>query len=76
MSDTNRLRLTMPSPQMRAVYVMAIVFGFLGTLFVMQFHEPPEAARGALNIMLGSLGTQLAAVGAWFFSGNRREETE
>ena len=56
MSDTNRLRLTMPSPQMRAVYVMAIVFGFLGTLFVMQFHEPPEAARGAPEHHVGQPG--------------------
>ena len=76
-SETNGRRMpSMPNPQMRAFYVIAIVVGFLGTLTALQFHEPPEAARGALNIMLGSLGTQLAAVGAWFFGGSRREENE
>ena len=68
MSDDNGRRLpTMPNPQMRAFYVIAVTVGFIGTLTALQFHEPPEAARGALNIMLGSLGTQLAAIGAWFF---------
>ena len=78
MSDANnRRRLSsMPNPQMRAFYVIAVTLGFLGTLAALQFHDPPEAAHAPLNIMLGSLGTQLAAVGAWFFGGNRREEAE
>ena len=78
MSDDNGRRLpSMPNPQMRAFYVIAVTVGFIGTLTALQFHEPPEAARGAAQHHAGkSLGTQLAAIGAWFFGGNRREEAE
>ena len=50
-----------------AILAYVVTAGFLGLLFVLSFHKPPESNLAMLNIVLGSFGTAWLGAMAYFF---------
>jgi hypothetical protein len=67
------------APAVRSDWVIAalgftLTAGFFGLLFVLCFHNVPDANLAMMNIVLGSLGTAWIGAMAYFFGSSRNDQ--
>ena len=68
--DSARDRQAKTGDKMPGVIAAAALIGFFGILLAMIFVELPDASKAPLNVMLGSLGSLVVAIGNFYFGSS------
>lgn len=68
--NSARERQAKTSDSMPGIIAAAALIGFFGILLAMVFVELPPSSEAPLNVMLGSLGSLVVAIGNFYFGSS------